>query len=145
MAIPEPIPGLVISYAYLWADEANRGLEESAKDRPCAIVLARRIAQEKIVVTVVPITHTPPSEEAACLELPTALKLHLGLDELPSWIVLSEVNHFVWPGPDIRPIHGTNPPQFSFGVLPPGFFRRLKDGLMEAITAGRVAQVKRTQ
>lgn len=39
-AFPEPQPGLVISYAYLWSDEAERGLVEGREDRPCAIVVA---------------------------------------------------------------------------------------------------------
>ena len=40
MAIPTPEPGLVISYAYLWDHEAQRGQEEGRKDRPCVIALA---------------------------------------------------------------------------------------------------------
>ena len=39
MPLPEPVPGLVIRYSYLWADEHERGQEEGVKDRPCAIVL----------------------------------------------------------------------------------------------------------
>jgi hypothetical protein len=36
---PEPQPGLVISYAYLWSEEAEQGRIEGRKDRPCAIVV----------------------------------------------------------------------------------------------------------
>lgn len=34
MTLPRPIPGLVISYAYLWMQEALGGAEEGRKDRP---------------------------------------------------------------------------------------------------------------
>ena len=59
MRLPTPQPGLVISYAYLWVREHGRGAEEGRKDRPCAIVAARQVTEEREVVTVVPITHTP--------------------------------------------------------------------------------------
>src|ERR1700722_12313548 len=40
MALPEPEPGLVISYAYLWHHEHQSGHDEGRKDCPCVIVLA---------------------------------------------------------------------------------------------------------
>ena len=40
MPIPNPEPGLVISYAYLWHREHQAGREEGQKDRPTVIVLA---------------------------------------------------------------------------------------------------------
>ena len=43
MSLPKPRPGLVISYAYLWAGEYGRGAEEGLKDRPCAIIAARQV------------------------------------------------------------------------------------------------------
>jgi hypothetical protein len=36
---PEPRVGLVVSYSYLWSEEAEQGLVEGKKDRPCAIIL----------------------------------------------------------------------------------------------------------
>jgi hypothetical protein len=90
----------VICYSYLWASEHRRGTEEGNKNRPCAIVAARQ------VVTVVPITHTRPAEAADAVEIPAALKRHLGLDDLASWIVVTETNDFVWPGPGPSPRAG---------------------------------------
>jgi len=40
MPIPNPEPGLVISYAYLWHREYQAGREEGRKDSPSVIVLA---------------------------------------------------------------------------------------------------------
>ena len=145
MPLPEPIPGLVISYDYLWTGEAKKGREEGTKARPCAIVLARQNAFDKQVVTVVPITHTQPDKDTPAIELPPALKAHLGLDDFPSWVIVSEVNDFVWPGPDMRPVPKRDPVEFSYGVVPPGFFRKIRERLLEAVTEGKVARVKRSQ
>jgi hypothetical protein len=62
MPIPNPKPGLVISYAYLWHHEHEAGREEGQKDRPSVIVLAiERDVDGATVVTVLPITHSAPA------------------------------------------------------------------------------------
>nr|WP_245481909.1 MULTISPECIES: hypothetical protein [unclassified Mesorhizobium] len=61
------------------------------------------------VITVVPVTHSPPADPADAVEIPAPLKAHLGLDDTPSWIVVTETNDFLWPGPDLRPIAGSKP------------------------------------
>ena len=45
-ALPEPVPGLVIRYSYLWYTEHRTGREEGQKDRPCAIIAALRTSPE---------------------------------------------------------------------------------------------------
>jgi mRNA-degrading endonuclease toxin of MazEF toxin-antitoxin module len=71
MPIPKPEPGLVISYAYLWHHEHQAGREEGQKNRPCVIVLAvERDADGTLVVTVLPITHSPPHDPASAVEIP---------------------------------------------------------------------------
>jgi hypothetical protein len=47
---------------------------------------ARQMIEGRIVVTVVPITHSLPFDEGGAVEIPPALKAHLGLDDLRSWI-----------------------------------------------------------
>ena len=131
MSLPTPRPGLVICYAYLWADEHRRGAEEGLKARPCAIVAAVQRVEAHKVVTVVPVTHTRPLDPSSAIELPPAVKAHLGLDELPSWIVLTETNDFIWPGVDLRPVPGARPRRFDFGMLPPRFFIHLRDRLLQ--------------
>lgn len=145
MPLPEPHPGLVISYRCLWSREHDRGLDEGSKTRPCAIVLAQRMARGRTVVTVVPVTHTRPSDVRTAMKIPAALKKHLGLDSAQSWIVLSEVNEFLWPGPDISPISRGRPDEFAYGVLPPAFFARLRDKLLELARARRIASVTRSE
>ena len=100
---PTPEPGLVISYSYVWDREARAGQEEGRKDRPCVITLAVERDQDdgETVVVVLPVTHRAPENAGESIELPPAVKRHLGLDSDRSWIVVSEGDQFVWPGYDL--------------------------------------------
>jgi len=80
VAFPVPHPGLVICYRYLWHSEAAKGSEEGLKDRPCAIILASQDENGDNVVTVTPITHTPPDNLDEAVEIPISTKKRLGLD-----------------------------------------------------------------
>ncbi|MEH3146291.1 MAG: hypothetical protein PGN34_13290 [Methylobacterium frigidaeris] len=145
MSLPSPQPGLVISYAYLWVRENERGTEDGSKHRPCAIVAARRTVGGREVITVVPITHSPPSSPQDAIALPSALKAHLSLDDAPSWIVVTETNDFLWPGPDLRPISRAERNRFSYGMLPPRFFAHLRDRLLQAHEQRRLRRITRTE
>lgn len=94
MALPKPLPGQVIRYSYLWHNESMGGREEGQKDRPCVVV---------------PITHTRPEKAERAVKIPGAIKQQLSLVDENSWIIVDELNHFEWPGPDIRPIPHTAP------------------------------------
>lgn len=122
MAIPTPEPGLVISYSYVWDREARAGQEEGRKDRPCVIMLAVERDQDdgETVVVVLPITHRAPENAGESIEIPPAVKRHLGLDSDRSWIVVSEGDQFVWPGYDLRKVHGSR--RYHYGYLPPRLF-----------------------
>ncbi len=115
---PVPRPGLVIRYSYLWESEARQGREEGVKDRPCAIVLVVLREGEHPIVRVLPVTHTVPDNPADALEIPAETKVRLGLDAERSWVVLTEANDFIWPGPDLRPLPGRDP---STGIPAAGF------------------------
>lgn len=106
-------------------------------------MLTRQVIDELSIVSVVPVTHTPPSDPADAIAMPPGLKRHLGLDDEPSWIVVSELNDFVWPGPDLRPIPG-KPDRYDYGVLPPTFFRKLQEAIFERLKAKNVGIVPRT-
>ena len=69
MDIPTPVPGLVIRYAYLWADEHEAGRDEGVKDRPVAIVLATVNHDGQMLVATVPVPHTPPKTPAEAIEI----------------------------------------------------------------------------
>lgn len=131
MPLPAPRPGLVIGYAYLWLDEHRRGQAEGDKDRPCVIVLSVENDAGEIVVAVAPVTHSPPEHKGLAVEIPAVTKQRLGLDMERSWVILTEVNRFVWPGPDLRPVSRSDPSRFEHGMLPPALFTRIKTKLLE--------------
>ncbi|MGH8305778.1 MAG: hypothetical protein ACRETG_09220 [Steroidobacteraceae bacterium] len=145
MSYPEPHPGLVIRYAYLWKREHDEGHEDGSKDRPCAIVLSIIDEDEEREVLVLPITHTPPEHTDDAIEIPTATKNRLGLDSERSWIVISEANAFVWPGPDLRPVPGRDTSTIAYGPLPPRFFAYVRDKFLERIERDKAARVPRTE
>ncbi|MBW4093149.1 MAG: type II toxin-antitoxin system PemK/MazF family toxin [Proteobacteria bacterium] len=144
MSLPSPVPGLVISYSYPWAREHGQGAEEGRKTRPCAIVAARQVMEGHEVVTVVPVTHSPPADPADAVEIPPALKAHLGLDEMPSWIVVTETNDFLWPGPNLVPLPRTRPSRFDYGMLPPRFFAHVRDKILKAHLQRKLNRVPRS-
>ncbi|MDH5722755.1 MAG: type II toxin-antitoxin system PemK/MazF family toxin [Alphaproteobacteria bacterium] len=131
--IPEPFPGLVISYSYLWRKDYKAGREEGVKDRPCAVILSKKTSGDDTVVTVAAITHTQPENPDMAGEIPLKVKEHLKLDSERSWIVCSEVNRFIWPGPDLRRIKGRKDTEFSYGVLPPKLLTKTTQTLIKSL------------
>lgn len=126
MKLPPPRRGSVIHYAYLWASEEQRGREEARKDR-LVLVLALSVIQANgaTEVLVVAITHRPPANEADAVVLPAAIKRQLGLDASPSWIVTTEANAFLWPGPDLRPVPRRKPATVVYGEIPDALLRKV--------------------
>jgi hypothetical protein len=142
VALPEPVPGLVIRYSYLWRREHLEGRDEGRKDRPCAIVAAIRAQAGEQRVLVLPITHSEPA--GSSIEIPAPVKRRLGLDELRSWIVVSEYNEFLWPGPDLRRAPGGDDSSVAYGMLPPALFGAVRQSLLTAISEHRAHAVRRT-
>jgi len=140
--IPEPVPGLVIGYSYLWLREAEAGQEEGLKDRPCAIILVSADEAKRKIVQVLPITHSSPTDPADAIAIPPETKKRLGLDSESSWIMISELNDFTWPGPDLRPIKGSD--KAAYGFLPPRFFNFVRERYIALHNARRSMQVRRT-
>jgi hypothetical protein len=143
--LPAPEPGLVIRYSYLWLREHRQSREEGTKDRPCAIVLAVRERNAATRVLVVPVTHSPPENPEAALELPAAIKRHLDLDSERSWVVPSESNVFEWPGPDLRRVGDRDDSSVAYGLLPPRFFVELRRRFLALETAARSRRIRRTE
>ena len=136
---------MVLSYSYLWRAEYENGRIEGVKDRPVAIVLARRDLGNFEVAYAAPITHSSPLP-AKNDRIPVTLevKQRLGLDDLPSWIMTTELNVFVWPGPDLRPIAATDGNSSClYGYLSRGLFAKLQAGIRENFERGLVQTVRR--
>ena len=140
-SIPDPTPGLVISYFHLWRQEAAKGRDEGSKKRPCVVVLATRSDEgSDKTALVAPITHSPPDDPSAAVEIPPGTRHRLGLDEDRSWIIVSELNRFEWPGPDLHPVA---PGRWTHGHLPAGVFRTVRNRLVELASQRRLARIQR--
>jgi hypothetical protein len=135
-----PEPADVLSYAYLWADEAEKGQEEGLKDRPVVVVVARTIVGNRTQLFVAPVTHREP-DKGEGIEVPPPVKRHLGLDQERSWIVTTELNRFTWPGPDIRIAPGGNDP--FYGTIPAKLFEAMRSSVLA--NAERFRMTKRTE
>ena len=140
---PTPEPGDVLSYAYLWSHEADAGQEEGLKDRPVAVVVATEIKDGLVQLLVAPITHRQQVATRQALRLPTTVKRDLGLDSQPSWIILSELNRFIWPGPDVRIVPNGDDP--FYGAIPDGLFVELRDAIVAFATSRKLRMIKRTE
>lgn len=144
MTWPTPYPGLVIRYSYLWHSEWTEGELEGQTNSTCALILAVQNREEGTRALAVPIVHTPPAREQNAIEIPAALKVRLGLNAERSWIVLDELNDFMWPGPDLRFLAGKGPETAAHGLLPPRFFRVVRERFLAAIRSKQAARVART-
>ena len=141
MTIPDPSPGLVIRYAYLWKREADGRRDEGSKDRPAVVVLAATDDEHgSETVWVAPVTHSQTDDPAAAIEIPPRTGSRLGLDGDRSWIVVSVVNRFTWPGPDLRP---AAPTQWAYGLLPAALFRAVRDRLVDLARRRRFTEIRR--
>ena len=136
MKLAEPKVGSVIRYAYLWHDQAASGAAEGSKDRP-ALVLALAIvrASGETEVLVLAITHAPPRRKTDAVELSEPVRRRLGLDDEDAWVVTTEANVFVWPGPDLRPVPGKRPSTAFYGEVPMS--------VLKAVAASYLANRKR--
>ena len=145
MVLPRPIPGLVIRYSYLWYREHLEGREEGQKDRPCAIITAiRKDETGDTRVLVLPIAHGPPPQASLAVEIPAPVKIHLKLDNMPSWVVLSEWNEFLWPGPDLQRLPDADDSTVAYGMLPPSLFGVIRDRFLALVGAKVPIQVRRS-
>lgn len=136
MVFPEPKPGLVVRYDYVWTHEAARG-QEQGKDRPACLIAASDHAVRPRYVVLLPITHTPPSGDTVGIEIPLPVKQAIGLDDAPSWVIVSEHNVDEWQNGGLSPIPGEKT-TFSYGFIPPALFKRIK---VEFLT---LAKIKKT-
>ncbi|WHO75461.1 hypothetical protein [Rhizobium sp. BT03] len=129
MKFPEPAPGLVIRYSFLWKEDYDKGKYEASKDRPCAVVLAAKVKETTAIqVVVVPITHSQP-DGSASLEIPAAIAKSLGLDGERHWLRLTQLNRFIWPGYDLR-ARPDDPSRVDYGFIPEAFFKQLKAAII---------------
>jgi len=141
VALPEPRPGLVIRYDYLWTREAAAGRDQG-KERPACLLAAMDSAISPRFVVILPITHREPDADTAGVEIPAKVRAALGLDDAPSWIIVSEHNVDEWPNAGLAPLPGRSG-VFSYGFIPPGLFAQVKAKFLELYEKGQSGGVRR--
>ena len=77
------------------------------------------------------------------MEIPPRVKMQLKLDDARSWIILDEINDFVWPGFDLRQVPGSQPAQIDYGFLAPRFFDQVRERFQVLAAKRRVKRVPR--
>jgi hypothetical protein len=141
MALPDPQPGLVIRYDYLRTREAAAGCRQG-KDRPACLVAATDSTVKPRFVVILPITHAAPSGNTVGIEIPAKVRAAIGLDDEPSWVIVSDHNVDEWPNAGLAPIPG-QPGMFSYGFVPPGLFKQIKSKFLELADLGQGAGIRR--
>ncbi|WP_309662051.1 hypothetical protein [Sphingomonas sp.] len=80
---------------------------------------------------------------AEAIEIPPKVKAYLGLDEERSWVVVTELNRFIWPGPDIRTAKGKDTP--LYGPIPAKLFQQVRQAISDRAEAHRLDISPRTE
>lgn len=134
-----PVAGDVWRYPYLWHRQARAGETEGRKDRPCALALAQRAEDGRVVVYLVPITSVPPSpSQVHAVEVPPIEKRRAGLDgHLPLWVITDEFNEDV-PTQSFYFESGNRLGSFS-----PAFTQAVRAAMIGALQAQALARVPR--
>ena len=140
MPIPDPEPGLVVRYDYLWARQSKRG--GYGKERPACLVASITPPNQPAFVVLLPITHARPGADVAAVEIPATVRHRLGLDDAPSWIVVSEYNVDSWPSAGLASLPG-NPAVFSYGFIPPRLFAHVREKFLKLAEKGAKAVDRR--
>lgn len=140
MPLPEPNPGLVIRYDYLWTREAAVGRQQR-KDRPACLVAATDSRISPRFVVILPITHSAPKGDTVGIEIPPKVGRALGLDATRSWVVVSDHNVDEWPNAGLSPIPG-RPEVFTYGFIPPALFTQIKTKFLDLSGKGQTAGVR---
>jgi hypothetical protein len=141
VALPEPTPGLVIRYDYLWTNEAAAGRDQG-KERPACLVAATDSSVSPRFVVILPITHKRPTKKVVGIEIPAKVRQSLGLDDAPCWVIVSEHNVDEWPNSGLAPVPGRRG-EFSYGFIPPRLFAQVKAKFLEEYEEGRSGGVRR--
>jgi hypothetical protein len=154
--IPEPVPGLIFRYGYLWLREFRQGRTDPAKDRPaCIVVRVAEVADPGLHVTgaraarlqpgdvvILPITTQRPLADQSVIELTPDEKRLCRLDPaVPSWVIVSEFNADIWPNADLSLVPETG--EFFYGIARPGLLARIGRAFAEANRTRRIVGVKR--
>jgi len=107
------------------------------------VVVARIEKAGLTQLMVVPITHSKPARGEDGISIPPRVRKHLGLDDEESWIIVTELNRFIWPGPDVRVAPGRDSPLYD--AIPAHLFHQVQQGIARHAGGGAFRLTKRTE
>jgi hypothetical protein len=107
------------------------------------VVVGTLVRDGQLRLLVAPISHSLPERPDEAVEIPANVRKQLGLDRERSWIVVTELNSFLWPGPDIRPAPGSDDPYYD--AIPDWLFERVRAGLLRQSGSGSLRTTKRSE
>jgi hypothetical protein len=93
------------------------------------------IASPRYVV-ILPITHAPPERDTTLVDIPARVGRAIGMDDAPSWVIVSEHNVDEWPNGGLASVPGRTG-VFSYGFIPPNLFAQVKAKFLELSRLGR--------
>ena len=74
------------------------------------------------------------------IEIPVRVKQALGLNDAPTWVIVSEHNIDGWPNGGLSPVR---PGVIAYGFIPPKLFRQIKSSLLELTRRTASTSVRR--
>ncbi|WP_246725053.1 hypothetical protein [Beijerinckia sp. L45] len=124
-------------YDYLWSREAIAGRIQG-KDRPVCLVAASAALPNYVVL--LPITQSQPIHPTIGIAIPSKIGRAIGLDEQPSWVVVSEYNVDEWPNAGLS---AASSKTFAYGYIPPGLFAAVKVAFLDLARQGAPGRINR--
>lgn len=97
-----------------------------------------------VEVFVAPVTTQPPRGESRAVEMPAGVREHLSLGDARCWIVATELNGFIWPGPDVRPIRRGDDIGPYYGKVPGRLLETVRTVMRTHAQDGRLGITKRS-
>jgi len=133
---------MVVRYWYSWGVDEHGQPQAAVKDRPCVILKVAGEGKDRRVA-LAPITHSEPKAPGQGVKLSPKTQARLQLDARPQWLVTNHVNECAWPSPDLEPVRGSNPPQWSLGVVPHAIGREAARQVRRERDLGRLIRIRR--
>ncbi|MDP1641390.1 MAG: hypothetical protein Q8L59_04345 [Phenylobacterium sp.] len=93
-------------------------------------------------VLLAPITHSPPEDGTAALEVPTKVGKHLGLDEERSYIIADETNSVAWDDAGIVPAEPGK--RWVYGRVPQALSDQLRASMIDLISKKKLKSGRRS-
>jgi hypothetical protein len=107
------------------------------------VVVAALTNRGRTRLLVAPVTHSRSEATADAVEMPAKVKRLMGLDSARSWIVTTELNSFIWPGPDIRISPASKNPIID--AVPDWLFFQVRDAILQRSRSGQLDITSRTE